>query len=143
MAKLSPGSDSPVRLSVGLTGKARLVVAEADTAAALGSGDVPVLGTPRLLALCEEASMAALAGSLPEGSTSVAVRVQFNHLAAVPVGGAVEAEASLERVEGRRLTFTLAAHSGEHGETLVGAGRLVRVMVEREAFLQKAGRQAG
>ena len=70
---------------------------------ALGSGDVPVLGTPRLVALCEEASCRAVDGRLGPGRTSVASRIQFDHLAPVPVGAAVTAEATLERVEGRRL----------------------------------------
>jgi hypothetical protein len=40
-------------LAPGLRSSVRIVVADTDTAVAMGSGDVPVLGTPRLLALAE------------------------------------------------------------------------------------------
>ncbi len=112
-----------------------LTVSDSDTAVALRSGDVPVLGTPRLIALCEEATCKALAGHLAEGSTSVAVRVQFDHLAPVGVGSTISAEAVLEKVEGRRLTFTVSV-SDTSG--LVGAGKVTRVIVTRSHFLEKA-----
>ena len=98
------------------------------------SGDVPALATPRVVALCEEAACAAVAGLLPEGHTSVGNGVQFNHLAPTPVGGRVTAEATLEKVEGRRLGFTVSVTDGD---ALVGAGRVSRVVVETERFLQK------
>lgn len=121
----------------GLAGRAALVVSEADTAAALRSGDVPVLGTPRLIALSEEAACAAVAGRLPEGQTTVGSSVQFNHIAPTPVGQKVTAEATLEKVEGRRLTFTVSANDAGG---LVGAGRVTRVVVETERFLAKSHR---
>lgn len=119
----------------GSSGRAAIVVGETDTAIAMRSGDVPVLASPRLIALCEEASCAALSGSLPPGCTSVASRVQFDHLAPVKIGSEVTAEATLERVEGRRLTFTVSATDSAG---LVGAGRITRVVVELERFMAKA-----
>lgn len=117
-----------------------LEVAESDTAASLRSGDVPLLGTPRLIALCEEASCRALDGRLAEGCTSVASRVQFDHLVPVPVASTVRAEATLEKVEGRRLVFTISVTLAAHDRAaLVAAGRLTRVVVQRTAFLAKAG----
>ena len=118
----------------GLRGEVTLVVAECDTAASVHSGDVPALATPRLLALCEEATMAALAGRIDEGSTTVGTRMQLDHLAPTRVGGRVRAEAVLERVEGHRLTFTVSARD-ERG--LVGVGRVTRVVVRRDRFLEK------
>lgn len=112
-----------------------LVVTDADTALSLHSGDVPVLGTPRLVALCEEASCRVLEGRLPQGQTSVATRVQFDHLAPVGIGSAVAAEATIERVEGRRLTFTVSASDASG---LVGAGKVTRVLVDTASFLAKA-----
>lgn len=127
-------------MPAGLAASVSLTVAEEDTATRLRSGDVPVLGTPRLVALCEEASCRALEGHLPGERTSVASRVQFDHLAPVPVGATVTAEATLERVEGRRLTFTVAVTGRSAERTgLVAAGRLTRVLVDRGAFLVKAG----
>jgi len=124
-----------VSIEIGLTGRATLQVTEADTAATLRSGDVPVLATPRLVGLCEEACVEAIRGEMAPGLTTVGMRVQFDHLAPTGVGRSVTAEATLERVEGRRLTFTVAA-SDAGG--LVGAGKLTRVVVEVEPFLKKA-----
>ncbi len=122
-------------LHAGMTGSAELVVGAADTALAARSGDVEVLGTPRLIALCEEATTCAIASALPQSWTTVAMRVRFDHLAPVAVGTTVHADATLERVEGRRLVFTVTA-SDPAG--LVGAGRVTRVAIERERFLTKA-----
>jgi fluoroacetyl-CoA thioesterase len=124
-----------VRLEPGLGGKASLVVSDSDTAREMGSGSVPVLATPRLIALCEEASCRALDGVFDESKTSVGVRVQFDHLAPVRPGTEVTAEAVLERVEGRRLTFTVSASDAAG---LVGAGRVTRVVVLVDSFLEKA-----
>jgi predicted thioesterase len=125
-----------VAIAPGLTGYAELVVSESDTSSAFGSGDVPVLGTPRLLALVEQASVRALAPSLEPGQTTVGYRVQIDHVAPTPLGQKVRAEAVLEQVEGRRLTFRVSVSDG-HG--LIGAGRITRVVVERDRFLEKAG----
>lgn len=111
-----------------------MTVADADTAVALRSGDVPVLATPRVVALAEEASCHALSGSLEEGQTTVGMRVQLDHLAPTRIGAAVTAEAALEKIEGRRLVFTVSV-SDEHG--LVAAGKITRVVVETERFLKK------
>jgi len=124
-----------VNIDVGLRGEATLVVTEADTARAMRSGTVDVLATPRVIALCEEATCAALSGRLPEGHTTVGMRVQVDHLQPTPVGATVEAEATLEKIEGRRLTFTVSA-SDTRG--LVAAGKVTRVMVEVERFHGKA-----
>lgn len=124
-----------VELEPGLRGEARLVVQAADTAEALGSGTVPVLGTPRLIALCEAASVAALAERLPVGMTTVGMRVQLEHLQPSAVGAHVEAEAVLEKVEGKRFCFTVSA-SDERG--LIACGKVTRVQVDIERFLDKA-----
>ncbi len=107
-------------------------VTEADTAEAFRSGTVPVLATPRLVALCEEACCKAIEGELPDKCTSVAKRLQFDHLVPVGVGGTVWAEATLDRIEGRRLVFTLSV---SESAGLVAAGKLIRVVVDRDAFL--------
>jgi fluoroacetyl-CoA thioesterase len=112
-------------------------VAEPDTAVALGSGDVPVLGTPRVLALAERATVAALAGALDPGATSVGTRVELDHLAASPVGAVVRVRAELDRVDGRRLEFAVELH---HGGRLAARGRVTRMLVDRAAFLDAAAR---
>jgi fluoroacetyl-CoA thioesterase len=124
-----------VTLEPGRSGRASLVVGDQDTAVALGSGDVEVLAVARLISLCEEATVQAVVGALGEGHTSVGVRVQFDHLSPVRVGSQVTAEAVLEKVEGRRLVFTVSATDAAG---LVGAGRVTRVVVDIEGFLAKA-----
>jgi len=122
-------------LEPGLAAEVNVAVTDDDTAIALGSGDVPVLGTPRVIALVEEASIKALEGRLQAGCTSVGMRVQLDHLAPTAVGHKVRAEATLKDVEGRRLTFAVAVHD-ERG--LVAAGKVTRVIVDVERFLDKA-----
>jgi fluoroacetyl-CoA thioesterase len=112
-------------------------VTDDDTAAALGSGSLPVLGTPRLLAWCEAATCAALEASLPPGGTSVGTRVALDHLAASPVGQQVEVTASASYVDGRLHRFTVAArHLGGNGK-VVGTGEITRVVVDAERFLSR------
>lgn len=122
-------------LDPGLTARLERVVGDADTAATLGSGDVDVLATPRVLAWCEEASMKALAGELEPGQTTVGMRIQIDHLQPTAVGGRIEVVATIERVEGRRLTFAVEA-SDHRGR--VAVGRVVRVLVDRDRFMERA-----
>ena len=130
---------TPVPLEPGLVGTAALTVCDSDTALALGSGDVPVLATPRVVLLAERATVAAIAGQIAADGTTVGYRVQLDHLAPVPVGDEVLAEAVLESVEGRRLTFRVSV---KHRDGLVAAGRITRVVVERSRFLGKASGKA-
>jgi predicted thioesterase len=123
-----------VNVAAGLKGEARLVVGEADTAVALGSGDVNVLGTPRLVALFEQATVDALRDMLDEGQSSVGMRVQIDHLQPTPIGAEVVVEAVLDKVEGRRITFTVTANDSGG---LVAAGKVTRVMVDIERFMSK------
>ncbi|HKT03314.1 MAG TPA: thioesterase [Rugosimonospora sp.] len=123
-------------LAAGRAGRVELRVTAADTAEALGSGDVPVLGTPRVLALAEEATVAATAGTLPDGATTVGTRVELAHLIATPVGATVVAEAVLSTVDGRRLEFAVTVH---HGATVVARGRVERAVVDRSRFLARVG----
>lgn len=118
----------------GLSATAHLTVSDADTAIAFGSGEVPVLATPRIVALVEEAAVAAVHPGLEAGSSTVGVRVQIEHISPTAVGGAVTAEATLEKVEGRRLIFHVAARD-ERG--LIAAGKVTRVLVDVERFLDK------
>jgi predicted thioesterase len=122
-------------LEPGLEATFRHSVTEADTAAALGSGEVPVLATPRVLALAERATVAAVAGALEPGTTTVGVRVELEHLAPSPVGADLEVEAVLEWVDGRRLQFAVRVGDGDR---LVASGRVTRVVVDTAAFLRQA-----
>jgi predicted thioesterase len=116
-------------------------VTEDDTAQALGSGDVPVLATPRLVAWCEAATVAALS-DLPVGQTSVGTLVRLEHLAASPVGARTEVTARLVEREGRLCRFEVTAVDATPGvpeATLLATGEVRRVVVDRERFTARAG----
>lgn len=122
-----------------LTATLTFTVTDDDTAAAVGSGSLPVLGTPRLLAWMEAATCAALEPTLADGSTSVGTRVSLEHLAASPVGQEVEVTASATHVDGRLHRFTVSArHLGGDGKS-VGSGEVTRVVVDAERFLGRLG----
>lgn len=120
---------------VGAVTRVQLTVTDADTAQAVGSGDVPVLGTPRVLALAEAATVGATASRLPPGLTTVGARIELEHRIAIPVGHTVIAEARLAKTDGRRLTFEIVVREGE---SVVADGRVERVVVDRQRFLEKA-----
>ncbi|MFN0283100.1 MAG: thioesterase family protein [Kineosporiaceae bacterium] len=103
-----------------------------DTARALGSGEVDVLATPRLLAWCEAATCAAAAGLVGAGRTSVGSRVTLEHLLATPVGGRVEVGAEVVARDGRLLRFRVAAT--DRSGRLVGTGEVTRVVVDADRF---------
>ena len=128
------GSVPAVTLAPGLTATVALTVVAADLAPAYRSGDVPVLATPRLVALCEEATVAAVAGHLAEGETTVGTRVEVDHLAASMVGAVVQAMAVLEEVAGRRLGFAVTIRRGER---VLARGHIERVVVDRSRFLER------
>jgi fluoroacetyl-CoA thioesterase len=122
-------------LAAGLSGRVQLQVGDADTAQALGSGDVPVLGTPRVLALVEAATVAATARHLQPGATTVGVRVELDHRSPTSLGRTVVASASLVKVDGRRLIFDVAVHDED---LCVADGRVERIVVDRQRFVAKA-----
>jgi fluoroacetyl-CoA thioesterase len=124
-----------VSVEPGLSAEVELTVSEGDTAVALHSGEVPVLGTPRVVALCEEASVAALVGRLEPGETTVGHTVQLDHVAPPRGGPRVSAEATLLKVNGRRLTFSVAVTDARG---LVAAGKITRVIVDADRFMEKA-----
>lgn len=121
-------------LETGLTHTSSLTVTEALTAKAMGSGDLPVLATPAMMALMENAAMTAVAPELPEGSTTVGGHIESSHLKPTPVGAEVKAEATLTKVDGRKLYFTVKAMQGD---TVIGEGTHLRVIVDREKFMSK------
>lgn len=121
-------------LEPGLSATVIVSVTNDDTAVAVGSGTVPVLATPRVLALCEQAALDAVAAEIPAGCATVGVQVMLDHVAPSPVGETITAEATLEKVVGRKLFFTTSARDGRG---LVAAGKVVRVVVDRERFMAK------
>jgi fluoroacetyl-CoA thioesterase len=119
----------------GLSARVELTVTDADTAQSLGSGDVPVLATPRVLALAEAATVAATARQIPGGLTTVGTRAEVEHRAPTPVGHTVTALATLAKVDGRKLLFEVVVRDGED---LVAEVRVERMILDRQRFISRA-----
>lgn len=109
------------------------IITTTDTARAVGSGDLDVLGTPVLIAWCEAATCAAL--DLAAGQTSVGTRVDIQHLAASPVGTEVTVTAEIEHLDDRRARFVVGAIDSSGTE--VARGTVERAIVDRERFLSR------
>jgi len=121
-------------------------VSEQDTAIALGSGDVPVLATPRILAWMEAATVAAASGRLDSGSTSVGIEVFLTHGRASGVGAQIDVEVTSVTEQDRGLTFEVVARERTKGSAdpddaqdgvVVASGRVVRAVVDRQRFLSR------
>jgi fluoroacetyl-CoA thioesterase len=125
---------SGAALASGLSATLDRTVGVEDTAEAVGSGSLPVLGTPRLLAWCEAATCAAVAPALDEGQTTVGTRIALEHTAPSAVGSVVQVTATTVHVDGKLLRFSVAARQGGR---LVGSGEVTRVVVDAERFLSR------
>ncbi len=111
-----------------------IVVSEKDTALAHGSGDMPVLATPAMVALMENAAMNCVKNQLNDGDTTVGAMIETTHLKPSKVGTTIRATATVTNVDDRKLTFCVEAYDGE---TLIGKGTHIRYIVTRERFLAK------
>ena len=125
MKEITPG----LRFTVGT------VVGEEDTALALGSGTLPVLATPRMATLMEEAAWRSVAPFLEEGESSVGTALDLRHISATPVGLRIRAESELTAVDGRRLRFAVKAFD-EAGP--IGEAEHERVVIAERRFMEKA-----
>ena len=117
----------------GVTGSVNQVVTDSDTAIALGSGDVAVLATPRVIAWLEAAAVEALKAHIEDGQTSVGVLISIEHRAASPVGAEVSCSATVTGVDGRTVDFELQATDGGR---IVAIGTHRRVIVDRAKFIE-------
>ena len=122
-------------VKTGSSAEITLVVTDADTAIAHRSGTVPVLATPRVVALAEEAAVAAVGDQLDEGQTTVGMQVLLDHVQPTAVGRTVVAEATVKELNGRRVVFTVSVKD-ERG--LIAAGKVTRVVVDIDRFLEKS-----
>lgn len=111
----------------------KLLVSPSDTALAIGSGDLEVLATPRMMALMEEAAMKCVAPLLNADTTTVGGHIESSHLRPTKTGNTVEATATLTKVEGRKLSFEIVAT--QDGE-IIGKGTHLRFAVNREKFMK-------
>ena len=118
----------------GIRGEKTLLVAPENTAAALGSGCLPVFATPAMITLMELCAAESVGGLLDEGFSTVGTGVDIKHLSATPVGMRVRCETELVEVDRRRLVFVCRAYD-EAG--LIGEGKQERFVVENEKFMAK------
>ncbi len=123
-----------IMVEVGLKHTSELTVTDAVTAFRMGSGDMPVLATPAMMALMENAAMLAVGDELPEGSTTVGGHIASSHLRPSKIGDVVRAVAEVTKVDGRKIEFKVAAYSGD---VLLGEGTHLRFIVDRERFMSK------
>ena len=121
-------------VEVGLNHTSELTVTDAVTAVRMGSGDMPVLATPAMMALMENAAMLAVADDLPEGSTTVGGHIASSHLRPSKIGDVVRAVAEVTKVDGRKIEFKVSAYSGD---ILLGEGTHLGFVVDRERFMSK------
>jgi fluoroacetyl-CoA thioesterase len=119
------------RVTLGLEGRAEIVVAEAHTAPEIGSGRIHVLATPVMINLIEAAALDAVEPLLPEGCQSLGTRLDVTHVAATPVGMRAFAIARVTAVDGRKITFRVEARDERE---LIGEGMHERVVVNVARF---------
>ena len=121
-------------IEIGTKHTSELTVSECVTAISIGSGDMPVLATPAMMALMENAAMLAVANQLPEGCTTVGGWIESSHLKPTKTGDKVTAVAEVTKAEGKKIEFKVSAFSGE---SLIGEGKHLRFIVEKEKFLSR------
>jgi len=121
-------------LEIGATADINFTADALATATALGSGDMPILGTPKVVALCEEAAVKSVANFLDEGSTTVGTHISIDHVAPTPVGSSVVATAVVIAVDGRTIEFEVSV---SELDLIVARGTHTRVIVARERFLER------
>ena len=124
-----------MEITVGMKGRADTLCEREDTAKEVGSGSLLVYATPCMVALMEGAACEAIEEALPEGKTTVGIAMNIEHIAATPVGLDVWAEAEVTEVNGKVITFSVAAYD-EKGQ--IGKGTHKRCMVDTQKFLDKA-----
>ena len=121
-------------LKPGLVGESNTIVTGELTAASHGSGLVPAFATPAMIALMENASVAAIQKHLPAGQTSVGIEVNIKHLAATPVGMRVRARSQVIAVDGRRVSFQVEAWDDKEK---IGEGTHARMVVDDTRFKER------
>ena len=112
----------------------QLTVDDTVTAIAMGSGNMPVLATPAMMALMENAAMLAVADHLPQGSTTVGGHIASSHLKPSRLGDTVTATATVTRIDGKKIEFKVEARCGD---TLLGEGTHLRFVVDQEKFMSR------
>jgi predicted thioesterase len=121
-------------IEVGIKGEEKVVVTEALTARAMGSGELDVYATPAMIALMENTAYKSVAGYLEDGCGSVGTLMNVKHLSATPIGVEVVCKSQLVEVDGRRLVFEVKAYDKAG---LIGEGTHERFVIDNKRFMEK------
>ena len=97
---------------------------------------MPVLATPAMMALMENAAMLAVADELPNGCTTVGGYIESSHLKPSKIGDKITATAEVTRIDGKKIEFKISAYSGD---TMLGEGTHLRFIVDKDRFMSKIG----
>lgn len=122
-------------IAIGTSQTSTLTVTTEYTAIALGSGNLPVFGTPAMAALMENAAMQAIAPFLDDRETSVGISLNITHDRATAVGDTVSAIATVTAVDGRKIDFEVSAT--DSSGALIGKGLHTRFVIDKEKFMAK------
>lgn len=123
-----------MELKTGIRGEQRVRVTEEMTAKRLGSGELPVLATPMMIALMENTAYKSVADCLEEGQGTVGTRISVSHISATPVGMEISLESELIEIDRKRLVFKVRAHDTAG---CIGEGEHERFIIDEQKFLEK------
>ena len=127
--------EEELMLETGIRGHKELTVTDDKTAAALGSGGLPVFATPALIAMAERTARESVADELAEGQSTVGIKVDISHLSSTPVGVQVWCDTELKEIDRRRLVFSVEVHD-RFGK--IAEGMHERFIIDDEKFMKKA-----
>lgn len=119
-----------------MTYTSTLTVEERHLACNIGSGDLPVLGTPMMMALMENAAMMAAKEILQEGESTVGGFISSSHIKPTGLGQTITATAELTKQDGKKLTFKVYAADKDG---MIGEGEHVRFIIDKTKFMKKVG----
>ncbi len=126
---------------VGAKGSFTLVVTPAHLASNFKDAMLPpVLSTPVMIMIMENAALNALKPYLEPGESAVGTRIDIRHVAATPVGARVTGEAEVTAILGRRIDFAVRA-ADEHEE--IGVGTHERALVSLARIAERLKAKAG
>lgn len=127
-------------LKTGILGEAKTTVSDQNTAITHGSGSVAVFATPAMIALMEKAALSSVQPYLPEGHTTVGIKISSSHIAATPLGMEVTAKSELTEIDGKRLVFKIEAYDAKEK---IGEGTHERFVINVEKFMKKNDEKRG
>ena len=125
------------KIMIGSSAETTTIVNSTKTAASVGSGTLPVFGTPFMIALMEKATTNAVVDFLEEDETTVGTGIHVSHIKASGIGAVITAKAVVKEVDGRKITFDVVA--SDKNEEIIGKGTIERFVVNENKFMEKVG----